>query len=73
MRIVRFQSAFWSFRRRSFGLKGALMVSICRHAGKGEMRFFLFYGWGGFLAFPEFGRSLAILKKGEAAMADEIF
>ncbi|WP_298765407.1 hypothetical protein [uncultured Alloprevotella sp.] len=72
MRIVRFQSAFWSFRRRSFGLKGALMVSICRHAGKGEMRFFVLR-MGGFLAFPEFGRSLAILKKGEAMMADEIF
>mgnify|MGYP001678805361 CR=1 FL=1 len=34
---------------------------------------FLFYGWGGFLAFPEFGWSSAILKKGEATMADEFF
>lgn len=40
--------------------------------GKAKCRF-LFYRWGGLLAFPGFGRSLAILKKGEAAMADNFF
>jgi len=40
--------------------------------GKAKCRF-LFYRWGGLLAFPEFDRSSAILKKGEAAVADEVF
>lgn len=40
--------------------------------GKAKCRF-LFYRWGGLLALPEFGRSSAILKKGEAAMADNFF
>jgi hypothetical protein len=40
--------------------------------GKAKCRF-LFYRWGDLLAFPGFDRSSAILKKGEAAVADEVF
>ena len=48
MGIVRFLSVFSLFCRRGFGLKRALMVSICRQAGKGEMQS-LFCGWGNLL------------------------
>lgn len=65
MRIVRFQSAFWSFRRRSFGLKGALMVSICRHAGKGEMRFFCSTDGAAFWRFPNLAGHWQYSKKGK--------
>ena len=65
MRIVRFQSAFWSFRRRSFGLKGALMVSIYRHAGKGEMRFFCSTDGAAFWRFPNLAGHWQYSKKGK--------
>ena len=65
MRIVRFQSAFWSFRRRSFGLKEALMVSICRHAGKGEMRFFCSTDGAAFWRFPNLAGHWQYSKKGK--------
>ena len=65
MGIDRFQSAFSSFRRRNFALKGALMVSICRHAGKGEMRFFCSTDGATFWHFPNLAVHRQYSKKGK--------